>query len=165
MDQIGIHTGADLRKFSLLQLTEYFGKSGHIFYNFARAIDTRLVVPDRTRKSVGTENTFGQDITDTILLLKELRDIQTDLYGRIRRRAFYGRTLTLKIKFDDFQQITRSRTVPFLLDSLPAIAQLSEQIFYDLSLQNRAVRLMGLNISNTLQEHEQTIQLRIPSQD
>ena len=114
---------------------------------------------------MGTENTFGQDITDTILLLKELRDIQTDLYGRIKRRAFYGRTLTLKIKFDDFQQITRSRTVPFLLDSLPAIAQLSEQIFYDLSLQNRAVRLMGLSISNTLQEHEQAIQLRIPFDD
>ncbi len=165
MHRIGIYKGGDLLKYSELQLNEYFGKGGSAFYNFARGIDNRAVVPNRTRKSVGTENTFSHDLTDIREITEELQSIEQDLLERLKRKNFLGKTLTLKIKFSDFQTITRSRTVPFTIQSLRDIAEIRERLLSEVNLNYKSIRLMGLSVSNSDIDFSLPYQLRIPFED
>ncbi len=108
MHFMGIFNGADLRKVSEEHLVEVFGKAGHIFYDFARGIDERPVITYRERKSVGCEQTFLEDIYAKSAVIIELYHTVLELLERIAKSGFEGRTLTLKVKFADFTQITRS---------------------------------------------------------
>jgi DNA polymerase-4 len=149
MHHIGIFNGAQLRECSLKHLTEVFGKAGPIFYNFARGIDNRPVVVERIRKSVGCEQTFLQDISIKSAVLIELYHSVLELCGRIAKDDFEGKTLTLKIKYGDFQQITRSITGNKILktkdDILPLAKKLLKQIEYS---AEHPIRLLGLSVSN-----------------
>ena len=153
MHFMGIFNGADLRKVSEEHLVEVFGKAGHIFYNFARGIDPRPVVTYRERKSVGCEQTFLEDISLKSAVIIELYHTVLELLQRIEKSGFEGRTLTLKVKFSDFTQITRSISQDKILkkkqDILPLAKQLMKQVEYSAL---HPIRLLGLSVSNATSE-------------
>ncbi len=163
MRKMGISTGADLRNVPLDQLLKTFGKSGPMFYDFARGIDNRPVIVERVRKSVGCEQTFLDDISRNSSVIIELYHVVLELIERIAHDEFEGRTLTLKVKYADFKQITRSITCYHPLttkdDILPLAKQLLSQIDYN---NEHPIRLLGLTVSNPTSDNpQQSIQLEI----
>ena len=153
MHFMGIYTGADLRKVSEAHLVEVFGKAGHIFYDFARGIDERPVVTYRERKSVGCEQTFLEDIYTPSAVIIELYHTVLELLTRIDKSGFEGKTLTLKVKYADFTQITRSISQDKILkkkaDILPLAKRLLKLVDYSSS---HPIRLLGLSVSNASSE-------------
>lgn len=151
MHSLGVHNGANLRACSLEFLTRNFGKAGQIYYNFSRGIDTRPVETERIRKSVGCENTFEHDLTNQTALIIHLWHIANDLIRRLEKSEFKGHTLTLKVKFHDFSQKTRSISVSHELTTMQEILPLAKQLLNDLQLTDYKIRLMGLTISNPVE--------------
>ncbi len=162
MHEIGISTGAELRAIPLAWFQKTFGKIGRMFYDFARGIDDRPVVVERVRKSVGCERTFLDDIFVKSAVIIELYHIVLELVERIAHDEFEGHTLTLKIKYGDFTQISRSLTVDHVLakkdDILPLAKQLLTQIDYS---ESCPIRLIGLTVSNPLPPVSGPYQLEI----
>ena len=154
MHQLGVHTGADLKKCSLPFLTRNFGKAGSLYYDFARGIDPRSVSPERIRKSVGCENTFEKDLTNYIAVVIELNHITAELIQRLEKAKFKGHTLTLKVKFHDFTQKTRCVTMAHELYTKQEILPLAKKLFQDLKLSQFEIRLIGLSVSNHFEETE-----------
>ena len=152
---MGIFTGADLRKLSQQRLTEVFGKMGQVFYNFARGIDDRPVISEWERKSVSCEQTFEKDISDQSAVIIELYHTVLELERRIAKNGFEGRTLTLKVKFQDFQQITRSITVDHILRTKDDILPLAKQLLLQVEFHSHPIRLLGLGVSNQKGEAEE----------
>lgn len=148
MHRMGIHNGAQLRDYSLQGLTSVFGKAGQLFYDFARGIDNRPVVTDWIRKSVGCERTFEHDLSTHAAITIELYHILTELLQRLQRSHFQGHTLTLKVRFNDFAQITRSVTSSDLLLTKEQILPLSKELMQKVVQDQRPIRLLGLSISN-----------------
>lgn len=148
MHKMGIFNGLQLRMCSLTHLTEVFGKMGKVYYDFSRGIDNRPVEPVRLRKSVGCEQTFLDDLNKKSAVIIELYHIVTELVERLRKSNFRGCTVTLKIKFYDFSQITRSITQAKVFegkeDILPVVKRLMSQVDYS----SKPIRLIGLAISN-----------------
>lgn len=148
MNKMEIFTGLDLRQKDEAFLRKHFGKAGGYYFDIARAIDNRPVNPDRIRKSVGSENTFNHDLETKIELEAGLAPLIEDVWRYCHRTNVYGRTINLKVKYLDFQQITRSKT------TLSAIMDKSffEKIAYDLLEQilpvPKGVRLLGISLSN-----------------
>ena len=155
MHTLGIHNGQQLRMWSKDGLVRAFGKSRYIYYDFARGIDMRQVETSRIRKSVGCEHTLEKDITAHSSLIIELYHVTKELIGRLERKEFWGNTLTLKIKFHDFVQITRSITQPRQLSSLEVILPLAKQLLKDANCEGKAVRLIGLSVSNPRLEEDE----------
>lgn len=153
MHQIGIFHGKDLKKRSLLELTRLFGKNGAYYYNIARGIDQREVNPNRERKSVSTENTFHDDIRKKEELKVRLEEATIDLYKRLQRTKFKGRTISLKIKYSNFDQITRSRTLLHEIIEYKEILKLSNDLLDQLELTD-SVRLLGIGVSNQIKPNE-----------
>jgi DNA polymerase-4 len=157
MHQMGIFTGNDLRNMSLARLTQEFGKMGRVFYDFARGIDERPVIAEWERKSVSCERTFEEDISKTSTVTIELYHIVLELVQRIEKNQFEGYTLTLKVKFLDFQQITRSITVAHVLHTKEDILPLAKQLIHDIDYSSHPIRLLGLGVSNShLCPHEKS---------
>ena len=155
LHQYGIFKGADLRQKSLPYLIERFGKMGGVLYNFARGIDLRPVEPTRERKSVGCEQTFETDLTGAYHLKEALERLATELSRRLQRTQFRGATLTLKVKFADFQQITRSLTLPEPVGPDAArILELALIILQDPTTTIQPIRLMGLSVSHSAHDEE-----------
>lgn len=148
MHRYGIRKGADLKKFGERELVKIFGKAGTWYYQYARAIDPREVEPDRIRKSVGAENTFGKDLDDLTVMNIELYHIARKVWERITEKQLYGRTITLKVKYEDFEIITRSRTLSAPITSFESFWQTSKDILRQVDRQKKKVRLMGLSISH-----------------
>lgn len=148
MHKMGIFNGSQLRKCSLGHLTDVFGKAGIVYYNFARGIDDRQVEPVRIRKSVGCEQTFLDDLHRKSAILIELYHIVIELVGRLRKSDFKGYTLTLKIKFYDFTQITRSHTVSNVLETKEDILPIAKLLLGQIDYKSKPVRLIGLSVSN-----------------
>jgi len=153
MHKIGIFHGKDLKKRSLLELTRLFGKNGAYYYNIARGIDNREVNPNRIRKSVSTENTFLDDVRNKEALKKRLEEAIFDLHRRLQRTKFKGRTISLKIKYSNFEQITRSRTVLNEITDYEELIELSDNLLDQLELTD-SVRLLGVGISNQIKPNE-----------
>ena len=149
MHRYGVRTGADLKRFTEEQLVSVFGKAGHSYYNFARGIDLREVTPDRIRKSVGAENTFAADLATSDELLPELAAIAETVWQRTGRRDFYGRTVTLKAKYADFEQVTRSRTFPKVIRDYEVFLSTANELLGQVDLSRDKIRLLGLSIGNT----------------
>jgi len=149
MNQLGIYTGKDLQKWSLNGLVKNFGKAGHFFYSISRGIDNRPVVPNRIRKSVGIENTFSEDLIVKSDIDNELNELIDGLWARILRTKKFGRTLTLKIKFNDFKQQTYSKTLLLNIDEKKVLTTLASTLL-DNAVVDKPVRLMGLSISNLI---------------
>lgn len=153
MHYMGIFTGADLRRCSLNHLKETFGKMGQIYHDFARGIDPRPVENTWVRKSVGCEQTFAADISRPSAVLIELYHAVLELTERIAKDQFEGHTLTLKVKYADFTQITRSLTRQNILttkdDILPVAKRLLKLVAYS---ADKPIRLLGLSVSNPTTE-------------
>ena len=168
MHLLGIHNGQQLRMWSREGLVHAFGKSGHIYYEFARGIDLRPVESTRIRKSVGCEHTLDKDISAPSALIIELYHVAKELVERIDRKGFTGNTLTLKIKFHDFVQITRSFTQNKKLDKLDIILPLAKMLLKEAGCEDKLVRLIGLSVSNPRSEEEfrpEWTQLRLEFKD
>ena len=148
MHLLGIHNGAQLRTRSLESLTREFGKVGAIYYDFARGIDLRPVEAVRVRKSIGCERTLEKDINRTSSVIIELYHVAVELVRRLDGKQFKGNTLTLKIKFHDFTQITRSVTRPQELTTLDTILPLAKQLLKEVDYAEHPIRLIGLSVSN-----------------
>ena len=148
MHLLGIHNAAQLRTRSLESLTREFGKVGAIYYDFARGIDLRPVEAVRVRKSIGCERTLEKDINRTSSVIIELYHVAVELVRRLDGKQFKGNTLTLKIKFHDFTQITRSVTRPQELTTLDTILPLAKQLLKEVDYAEHPIRLIGLSVSN-----------------
>jgi DNA polymerase-4 len=148
--ELGIFTGFDLRQQSEAYLTQQFGKVGHHYYCIARAIDERPVMANRIRKSVGSETTFEQDLTDETDMLTALGPLLDDVWRYCERTGIHGRTVTLKVKYADFQQITRSRTLFSPAISRVIIEQTITQLLQSILPVSKGIRLLGVSLS-TLQ--------------
>lgn len=148
MAQLGLHTGSDLKQWERQDLINRFGKAGHFYYDIVRGIDLREVQPHRPMKSVSIEDTFPEDQLDLIVLRQSLSDLNERLFRRLEKKSTFGKTVTLKVKYGDFTQITRSKTAEHFLqsplESLPLIWELIEKT----EAGNRPVRLLGIGISN-----------------
>ena len=165
MHRMGIFTGLDLRNMSLSRLTQEFGKMGQVFYDFSRGIDNRPVISEWERKSVSCEQTFESDISENAAVTIHLYHTVLELVRRIEKNDFEGRTLTLKVKFLDFQQITRSITVDHILRTKDEILPLAKQLMQQVEFHSHPIRLLGLGVSNqknaTPQEENQWIELEL----
>jgi len=147
MHRLGINTGGDLKKQSLAWMNRYFGKVGLHYYNISRAIDERPVNPERIRKSVGTETTFEKDLQENFEIITALYHIEKELMRRMEKSGSFGRTLTLKVKFSDFRQITRSKTLEDPIADFQTLHSHAKEILGGIDLQEKKIRLLGLSLS------------------
>ena len=155
MHVLGIHTGGQLRACSQAMLLREFGKVGNIYYDFARGIDLRPVEAVRIRKSVGCEHTLEKDINRRSSVIIELYHTAVELVTRLEHKNFRGNTLTLKIKFHDFSQITRSVTQSRELTALDVILPLAKQLLREVDYEHHPIRLIGLSVSNPREESDE----------
>ncbi len=153
MHQLGIHDGKTLRDCSQEMLRREFGKAGAIYYDFARGIDNRPVEPERVRKSLGCEHTLERDIDRRSAVIIELYHVAVELVERLQGKEFHGNTLTLKIKFHDFTQITRSLTQEKDLRTLDTILPLAKRLLKEVDYTGHPIRLIGLYVSNPRDEN------------
>lgn len=148
MHRMGISLGKDLKRIPEYELIRKFGKQGSYYYHIARAIDERQVKPNRLRKSVGAENTFEYDIENIDEMKQELLSIAQKLMQRIEKSKSYGKTLTLKVKFADFKQITRSKTNKWEIDKFEQLWEQCLEILDTIDFFGKKVRLLGISVSN-----------------
>ena len=148
MHKMGIFNGEQLRECSLSHLTEVFGKVGPMFYNFARGIDNRPVETVRIRKSVGCEQTFLEDIHKKSAIIIELYHTVQELERRIEKSGFRGKTLTLKIKYADFTNVSRSMTTNRTLSKKDDILPIAKELLGMADTTTKAIRLIGLSVSS-----------------
>ena len=163
MHQFEIRTGAELKERSFSFLHHHFGKAGRFYYQIVRGIDNRQVTPDRIRKSVSTERTYPTDLDELNMIQEKILELSEDLVQRLEKNQTFGNTLTLKVKFSDFTQITRSTTIPVPLREVEQIRDLSLGLMQTVSFQEMAIRLLGLSISNLnlSKTQDSGIQLRL----
>jgi len=154
MKRLGIHNGSDLKQYSLDFLTRRFGKSGLHYYNIVRGIHESAVNPHRDRKSLSVEHTFDKDVHLPHEVDKLLDELLEELLRRMEKNNIWGRTLTVKLKFKDFSQQTRSRTLSRFLSS-DEVKGLSRELVYQEALK-MPIRLLGLGISNFDQDRDRT---------
>jgi len=150
MHRMGIFTGYDLRRISERHLVEEFGKMGHVFYLFARGIDERPVIAEWERKSVSCEQTLEEDIFQPAAVTIQLYHTVLELVRRLEKSGFEGHTLTLKVKFSDFHQITRSITTDQVLNTKELILPKAKQLLRQVSIDHQhPIRLLGLGVSHS----------------
>ena len=144
---LGIHTGGDLRNLSQEEMAQVFGRSAGFYYQLARGYDDRPVETSWVRKSVGSETTFEQDLENIDDMLVALEPLAQEVLDWMERRNTYGRTLTLKVKYADFQQVTRSKTVEKPLRTVEAMMRLATALLATTEAGPRKVRLLGLSMA------------------
>lgn len=150
MHQLHISTGADLQNLDEAFLIKHFGKAGKSYYHYARGIDLRPVEPNQPQKSVGVEETFFIDLKLKEEVIEELEIIAIELIRRAKKSDFIGRNCTLKVRYRDFSQLSRSITTPFPLgDDLTTLWKVVLWLLDKIQLHpDRGIRLMGLAIAN-----------------
>jgi len=148
MKKMGLHTGGDLKKLTEEELMKHFGKSGRFFYKIVRGVDNREVQPHREHKSMGAEDTFSYDLTEEEEMNQQLEKIATTVCNRLQKYNLKGRTLTLKIKYHDFKQITRNQSFPKLINDYDTIINTAKQLLQNSGLENKKIRLLGISLSN-----------------
>jgi DNA polymerase-4 len=148
MHKLGIHNGSDLLTWDLYSLIRNFGKTGKFYYDIARGIDERPVEVESERKSAGTELTYEKDLVTQFEIIAELYKVERELMERLEHAGVTGRTVTLKIKFSDFRQITRSRTLPYYIRDFETLHREVTSIRKMIPLDGVKIRLLGVSISN-----------------
>jgi DNA polymerase IV len=156
MNRLGIYTGRDLAERTLPFLEEAFGKAGRFYYGIARGIDERPVRADRIRKSVGAENTFSEDLTAFDAMRQELLPIIGKVWRHCQTHDIRGRTVVLKVKYADFQIITRSRTLPAAVAGEAELERISLDLLAQLMPVAKGIRLLGVTLSSLEGEGEAT---------
>jgi len=157
MHELGIHTGRDLKKLEEAELIHLFGKTGSIYYQNARGIDDREVTPNRLRKSLGAEETFMTDLDNKTALEEKLREIANEVWRRTSRREFYGRTVTLKIKYADFTEASKRKTLSKPIEDFYTFWNVALDLLAVVEFGKRSkqkIRLMGLAVSNATDMNE-----------
>ena len=148
MQALGIQTGKDLRNLSLAVLQQHFGKSARHYYNICRGIDNRPVNSHRISKSVGVETTFQRDITARQEVIAQLHGLLKKALARAAEKQLVAYTLTVKIKYHDFVQITRSRTLPHAVTTTSGTLAILEDLLRSTDIGARRVRLLGVTLSS-----------------
>ncbi len=155
MRNLGIFKGADLKKWSEHELLEKFGKTGRFYYQIARAQDDRPVEPNRVRKSIGAEESYAEDLSSKEAMLVGLKEIAQTVMRRLERTKTSGRTVTLKVKYADYRQVTRSRTLLQSIKSIDELLNIANELLLATEADSLSVRLLGLSISSLDSEREQ----------
>jgi len=148
MKAMQLFTGADLKQLSEMELIRHFGKTGKFYYNMVRGIDERPVQSQRVIKSVAAEDTFEKDLELEEEMIVELEKIARKVAGRLERYALKAKTITLKVKFSDFRQITRNFTFAQLKNDYETIFQSACFLLSKIDFTDRKVRLLGISVSN-----------------
>ena len=148
MNGLGIFTGVDMRNQTLEFMNANFGKAGAYYYWISRGVDERPVRSNRIRKSVGAENTFSSDLQELDPLVSELEPLIDKVWRHCEATGSRGRTVTLKVKFADFEMITRSRSVPSPIANRDDLARLSIGLLENTLPLPKAVRLLGVSLSS-----------------
>ncbi len=148
MAAMGIRTGADLKKWSKPELVEKFGKTGSWYYKVVRGRDDRPVKPGRIRKSLGAEHTFDTDLVDLDFMLLQLKKIIRTVWKRAGKARLSGKTVTLKIKYFNFVQTTRSTTLPIMISSEAQLTEVVYGLLQKPASPDQPVRLLGVTLSN-----------------
>jgi len=148
MNSLGIYTGADLKGLSKIQLQTQFGRSGSYYYNIARGVDERPVNPARIRKSIGSETTFDGNIVDKKLIWSTLTELASGLGASLQDKSVTARTVTLKVKYSDFQLITRSKTGEQPVYDEPSILHALPELLRKTEVGKRPIRLIGITLAN-----------------
>ncbi len=150
MINLGIKTGADLKKQTKEFLAKHFGKAGSFFYDLARGIDDRPVEPDWERKAIGKETTFSHDIDDKTEMMRILTELAWEIEEWMKNNRQKAKTVTLKVKYFDFQGITRSITLPSpvykskdIMDQMPSLLKKTDA-------GKKKIRLLGISLSGLL---------------
>ena len=147
MYQLGIYTGTDLKTKSLEYLEKHFGNSGKSYYNLSRGISFSQVKPNREMKSIGAERTFNKNLSSEIYMEERLKNIAEEIERRIKKHKIAGKTITLKIKYSDFSQQTRSKTLQYFISDKNLIFETAKELLYQEKLKN-SVRLLGISLNN-----------------
>ncbi len=147
-----IFTGLDLKQRPETELVRLFGKAGYMYYQNARGIDEREVEPNRITKSVSSETTFLKDKDNLNLLLVELYHLSKEVAGRMEEEHFYGKTVTLKVKYADFKIITKSKTLPQRIMDFHVFWQIARELMKQVDLSGEPVRLLGVGVGNAGEE-------------
>lgn len=160
MYQLGIFTGLDLRGKELEFLEKHFGKSGRFYYNVVRGIHNSEVKSERIAKSVATEHTFDENLSSEIFMEEKLLVIAEQLEKRLLRQKLAGKTVTLKIKYSDFTQQTRSKTLPYFVADRSLLFDMAKELLYQERMKN-SVRLLGISVTNLNTEVKKTIVVQL----
>ena len=147
MYNLGIFKGEDLKKKPLEELVKSFGKSGTHYYNIVRGIHNSAVKPNRIRKSIAAERTFSENLSSEIFMIERLDKIADELEKRMKKTDTKGKTITLKIKYSDFTQQTRSKTKTNFMQTKEEFFPVVKELLYQDKLVN-SVRLLGLSFGN-----------------
>ena len=148
MKSMGLHSGADLKKLSENELVRHFGKSGSFYFKIVRGIDERQVQPHRETKSLAAEDTFPYDLTTMEEMEENLDKIALLVCERLNKRSLKGRTITVKIKYNDFRQITRNKSLINPVADFETISSTAKQLLASTFLEGQRVRLLGISLSN-----------------
>ncbi|MDY0780351.1 DNA polymerase IV [Tenacibaculum sp. IB213877] len=160
MHNLGIFTGNDLKEKSLEELTQLFGKSGKHYYNIVRGIHNSAVKPNRIRKSIAAERTFDENLSSEVFMLERLDRIANELERRMKHSNTKGKTVTLKIKYSDFTQQTRSKTVDYFIQKKQEFMPLVKELLYQEKPKN-SVRLLGISFSNLDTEKKEPVWVQL----
>ncbi|WP_269685978.1 DNA polymerase IV [Flavobacterium lacustre] len=160
MYQLGIFTGLELKSKSLEFLEKHFGKSGNFYYNVVRGIHNSEVKSDRITKSVAAEHTFEVNLSSEIFMMEQLDNIANALIRRLKKHNIAGKTITLKIKYSDFTQQTRSKTLPYFIADKGLILETVKELLYQERMKD-SVRLLGISLSNLNTEQKKTVVVQL----
>ncbi|MFV5696805.1 DNA polymerase IV [Flavobacterium sp. ZT3R17] len=160
MYQLGIFTGVELKSKSLEFLEKHFGKSGSFYYHVVRGIHNSEVKSNRITKSVAAEHTFDVNLSSEIYMLEQLETIAGALERRLKKYNVAGKTITLKIKYSDFTQQTRSKTLPYFISDKALIVEIVKELLYQERMKD-SVRLLGISLSNLNTEEKKFIVVQL----
>ncbi|HEX8562298.1 MAG TPA: DNA polymerase IV [Flavobacterium sp.] len=160
MYQLGIFTGADLKRKPLDFLEKHFGKSGAYYYYIVRGIHNSEVTPERVAKSVATEHTFNENLTSEVFMLEKLEIIAAELERRLQRYNVAGKTVTLKIKYSDFTLQTRSKTLPYFISDKALLLETARELLYQERMKE-SVRLLGISLNNLNTEVKKAVAVQL----
>ena len=161
MNALGLYTGLDMRGQTLEFMQANFGKAGTYYYWISRGIDDREVRANRIRKSVGAENTFFSDLTEFEPMLAELEPLIDKVWSYCEGADNRGRTVTLKVKFANFELISRSRTSSSVVASRDELASTSADLLKALFPIPKAIRLLGVSISGFPESEAEPAQIAL----
>ena len=160
MYQLGIFTGLDLKNKSLEFLEKHFGKTGTFYYHVVRGIHNGQVRSNHIAKSVAAEHTFNENLTSEIFMLEKLERIAAELERRLKKHNISGKTVTLKIKYSDFSQQTRSKTLPYFISDKALMLETAKELLFQERMKE-SVRLLGISLNNLNTEVKKTVVVQL----
>lgn len=154
MKMLGINNGKDLKERTLKELVQHFGKVGKYYYNIVRGIDNREIVTERIRKSLGHERTFSKDVTNIDTMVKIISELGEKISKQMQERHFKAKTLTLKIKYANFDVVSRSKTIDIPFDKVDVINHLGRKMLLENLGPKCKIRLLGMSVSNLVWQND-----------